>query len=83
MWDLGATNGIVHIIDSILSDPDDETVDIGLTTPTVKSTTAMSTSVSTATVSTVETVRTTVKISGASVPHTNFICLILVLIFFN
>ena len=77
MCDLGATNGIVHIIDSILSDPDDETVDIGLTTPTVKST-----SVATTIMSTVETVRTTVKISKASVavPHAKLICNLLVLI---
>ena len=28
MWDLGATNGIVHVIDQVLSDSQDQSVDI-------------------------------------------------------
>ena len=62
MWDLGATNGIVHIVDQILSDPGDETVYIGLTTSTLRSTTAMTTSMSSSTtMSTVSTVSATVQ----------------------
>ena len=69
MWDLGATNGIVHIVDQILSDPGDETVDIGLTTSTLKSTSATKTLMSTSTtMSSMSAVSTTVpKISEPSV----------------
>lgn len=43
MWDLGATNGIVHIVDKILSDSDDQHLNVFPTTSSTTSTSESST----------------------------------------